>query len=119
MDYLFEQKFEIEVFGNALLIWNKFLPMPDYIPLDRPYTLWERFNKLNIIRRIKMGTDNKTEKLKCCDENDDLLATYCRLFNITLEPKRIEMPFPIKIIKQWPATIVFWRDGTKTVVYAF
>lgn len=63
-----------------------------------------------------MGTENKTKKLEYYDENDNLLGTYCRLFNITLEPKRIEMPFPIKIIKQGPATVIFWRDGTKTVV---
>ena len=63
-----------------------------------------------------MGTENKTKELQCYDENFNLLDTFCGLFNITLEPKRIEMPFPIKIIKQGPATIVFWRDGTKTVV---
>lgn len=63
-----------------------------------------------------MGTENRTKEVKCYDENFNLLDTFCGLFNITLEPKRIEMPFPIKIIKQGPATIVFWRDGTKTVV---
>ena len=63
-----------------------------------------------------MGTENKTKELKCYDENFNLLDTFCGLFNITLEPKRIEMPFPVKIIKQGPATIIFWRDGTKTVV---
>lgn len=64
MDYPLEQKFEIEVSGNALFIWNNFFPMPDYIPLDRPYTLWERFNKLNIIRRIKNGNREQNKRTK-------------------------------------------------------
>ena len=55
MDYPLEQKFEIEQFSNAIVVWSRFSPLPDILPLDRPYTLWKRFNKLFIIRRIKNG----------------------------------------------------------------
>lgn len=49
------QLFDIEVFPNMLIVCSIFSPIPDVLPLDRPYTLWKRFNKLNIIRRIKNG----------------------------------------------------------------
>lgn len=42
------------------------------------------------------------------------LPMILEAFNIRLAPKTV--PVPVRIIKQGPATIVFWNDETKTVV---
>ena len=58
MDCPLEQKFEVKRLSNKIFIWGRFSPLVYILPLDRPYTLWKRFNKLiyyKDIRRIKNG----------------------------------------------------------------
>lgn len=50
----------------------------------------------------------------CCpgDADHDMYKAACDI----MSKKTMEQPEPVKIVVNDPATIVFWKDGTKTVV---
>ena len=68
------------------------------------------------IDMVEMDRCNHTTKLVCINNNDLLEPGVGVWFNRTINPIALGEKTIEKVIFNNPATIVIWKDGTKTVV---
>lgn len=74
--------------------------------------------KIPDIRSYNIWNSNKTSKeMTDMDERMRQLLNHIEFYESTIKvPSKYIMPKPKKIVFNNPATVVFWDDGTKTVV---